>query len=113
MDRSKLIATVRHVVDKLIQREYQYLEDLCGGVRLTSSEMEEGIREYGHQLNAPPDHIYDRMDFIEIPDANPQAVSTDIDLWSEGKRSDITLELTLIDSDGDLYDVEIDNLHVL
>jgi len=56
----------------------------------------------------------DNLDVNEIEGAIPRAWWVLVDLWTvEEGRSDLTLEIRLTDTGGELYDIEINNLHVL
>ena len=104
---------VRRVVAALVRGDYGALESLSGGVRLTAAEMARAVREYGRTLVMPPEEAFG-LDVIEIEGARPREWRVSVDLWTvEEGQSDLTLELTLRESDKEIYDVEIDNIHVL
>ena len=110
----KLKSTVRRVVSLLERGDYEALERLTNGVRLTAAEMAEGVREYGGNLILPPDDVFDNLDVIEVEGARPREWSVNVDLWTaEEGRSDLTLEMTLRESGKEIYGVEIDSIHVL
>ena len=110
----KLKATVRRVVSMLAQGDYDALERLTHGTRLTAAEMAESVREYGGRLVLPPDDVFDNLDVVEVKGVQPGELSVNVSLWTaEEGRSDLTLELTLRESGKEIYDVEIDNIHVL
>ena len=107
-------AAVRRVVDALVRGDYEELERMSGGVRLSAEEMAGAVRAYGRTLVALPDEGFDNLDVVELEDARPRAWSVHVDLWTaEEGRSDLTLELTLRERGGDDYEVEIDDIHVL
>ena len=90
------------------------LERVSHSVRLTASEMELAVKEYGSVIVMPPSKSFDDLDIIEIEGASPKSWSVRFDLWTEKEGlSDLSLELTLISSEEDLLKVEIDNIHVL
>jgi len=110
----KMKAAVRQVVSMLVQGDYETLERLTNGVRLTAAEMAEGVREYGGSLILPPDDAFENLDVVEVDGVEPRAWSVNVYLWTaEEGRSDLTLELTLRESGKEIFDVEIDNIHVL
>ena len=49
---------LKRVVTLLVQRDYSGLERLTNGVRLTATEIEEGVVEYGRTLVFPPSHAF-------------------------------------------------------
>lgn len=51
---------------------------------------------------------------LAIDGSEPQAYSVVAPLWTQEEgRSDLSLELTLVDRFSGAYDVEVDSLHVL
>src|SRR5687767_10921672 len=113
-ENPQLKAAVRQVVSILVQEDYESLERLTNGVRLTAEEMAEGVREYGGSLILPPEDIFENLDVVEVEGAQPRKWSVNVDLWTaEEGQSDLTLGLTLRESGREIFDVEIDNLHVL
>ena len=110
----KLKATMHRFVSMLAQGDYEALEHLTNGIRLTATEIAESIRDYDDSLILPPDDVFENLDVIEVEDAQPKEWSVKVDLWTvkEG-RSDLTLELTLRETGKEIYGVEVDNLHVV
>ncbi len=103
----------RDVVQRLVLGDYEGLARQTGRQRLSADQIRRAITEYGGHLQMPPARVFDMLDVIEIADSNPRAWSVRCDLWTqEAGRSDLSLELRLIESEGNLR-VEIDGLHVL
>lgn len=117
MDEEKFRKTLLYVLDLLVRGEYQALETLSRGRRLTAQEMQETVVRWPYRLVMPPDNDLSDIVYGEIKNitgSNPIQWATDVKLWTaEEGWSDLTLSLTLTNEPGDLYDVEIDNLHVL
>lgn len=114
MDNEKLFRTIVYIVNLLVQGKYNELEVLSGGNRLSAEEIRQAVADYGRRLVLPPIDSLKHLDVVTIRHSDPVRWSANIDLWTvEEGRSDLTLELTLIDSPNDLYSVEIDDLHVL
>ena len=104
---------VRKIINLLVERRYQDIESLTNGIRLSVSQIDEAIAGYGRILIAPPEEGYELMDAVEITGANPRRWSVTMPLWTEEEsRSDLTLELTIIEN-GDQILVELDDIHVL
>jgi hypothetical protein len=62
----------------------------------------------------PDDSVFESLDVIEVSNSNPKTFSVNINLLSvEEGRSDLTLETHMSESNGELMDVEIDDIHVL
>jgi hypothetical protein len=111
---SKLNATAYQIISMLVQADYDGLERLTDSRRLTATEIAEGVREYGRTLIMPPESAFENLDVIEVSGAKPKEWSVNLHLWTvEEGRSDLTLELTLRENGKEIYDAEIDNIHVL
>ncbi len=114
LDEARLANTLAHVGGFLVRGEYAALEALTGGRRLTADQMRAAVVDYGRSLVLPPEGRFIPRSVVDIEGSQPERWSVYVDLWTaEEGRSDLTLELTLSDSSGGLYGVEIDDLHVL
>ena len=114
MDTEKLHKTVKKVTDLLSEKKYNEIKSLCNGVRLTTSELEYAVKKYGRKIIALPNEGYEKLDVIEVSDTNPKEWSVNVPIYTvEEGMSDLTLELSLINSPLELYKIEVDNLHVL
>jgi hypothetical protein len=105
---------VRSIVGMLVARDYAGIERETEGQRLTAAELENGVAEYGRTLVMPPEHAFQKIDVVQVTAPGPRRWSIRFDLWSaEEGRSDLSLEMTIIErADGTLM-VEVDDLHVL
>lgn len=113
MSNDQLEPVVRTVVKRLVGGEYVDAVQDCSASRLTADDLTEAVRDYGRTLIEPPPDAYRDLDVIAVRDSSHPTWSVRAPLWSrEEGRSDLTLELT-ITRDGDRWDVEIDDLHVL
>ncbi len=112
--KQRLEATVRHVVELLVARNYQAIETLTEGVRLKKHEIEAGVLEYGRRLTPPPTGAYGLVDVVPISNTSPSEYSIRFRLYTEEEgRSDLEIQATLIDTDKTaLMKVEFDNLLV-
>jgi len=114
VDKLKIRETVHRLVEMLVAGEYDGLEQASRGRRLTGEQLRQAIEEYSRELRMPPGAVFDDLDLNEIEGAITRAWWAVVDLWTvEEGRSDLTLEIRLIDTGGEHYDFEIDNLHVL
>jgi len=111
----KIKMTVLNIVKHLINSEYELIEQLTNGIRLRAVDIKEAIDSYGRTLIMPPDIEYDNLiDIIEISNSIPKKWSVKFDLWTkEEGKSDLSLEMTLIESNNELMNVEFDDIHVL
>jgi hypothetical protein len=112
--RQRIEATVRHVVELLVAREYKSIETLTEGVRLKKDEIEAGVVEYGQRLIVPPNGAYGLVDVLPISNTSPPEYSIRFRLYTEEEgRSDLEIQATLIDIEQrTLMRVEFDNVLV-
>ena len=114
MNDPKLIRTIRLVIELLVSKNYDGIETLTLSRRLTSQEMREVVQDYGVTLIFPPDGVLENPDVIEVRGATPRELDVRVGLWTlEEGQSDLTLEMTLTESENEIYDVQIDGIHVL
>lgn len=80
--------------------------------RLTATELEGAIRDYGRKLEALPEESFEEADVFPLDD-DPTVCCVDLPLWTtEEGRSDLTLSVTIREVNGGVA-VEIDDIHVL
>ncbi len=98
----------------LAAREYQLIEMLSGGARLSAKQLEIAVREYGRTIVSMPDDAVSLINYIAIRNSNPPtwSVRAPVFTFEEG-CSDLTLELTLTESESGQIRVQCDGLHVL
>jgi hypothetical protein len=114
IDSAKLRVTVNALTDRLVKGDYEGLCRLAHSCRVRPADMERVVREYGRHLVALPVNGFQAVEVISVRDTQPQRWSVVVPLWSrEEGRSDLSLELTVEDSDAPTYPVGIDDLHVL
>jgi hypothetical protein len=103
---------VRYAVSQLVRREFQALVDACSSSRLTATDLEVVVQEYGGTFIQPPEDAYSQLDAVAIRDADIPTWSVRAPLWSrEEGRSDLTLELTVA-KEANQWRIELDDLHV-
>jgi hypothetical protein len=111
---NKIKKTLLKIISLLVNCDYDAIAKLTKGVRLQAMHIKDTVEEYEKTLILPPDTAYDNLDIIEIENSVPRKWSIRFDLWTkEEGRSDLSIELTLIDSEEDLMIVELDNIHTL
>lgn len=110
----RVIWTTRKITEWLVRCDYDAIERYSAGVRLNAVEIADAIREYGRKLTMPTSDEFENLDVIEVENSFPMRWSVRCYLWTEEEgRSDLSIELTLIDNDRNDLAAEIDNLHVL
>jgi hypothetical protein len=106
------IDAIRQLVEDLVGGKYAALEADGRIGRLAEHEVKRAIAEYGRRLVSLPSDAMDAADVYELDDC-PGEFAVDLPLWTaEEGRSDLTLQLTVIDGDSGPA-VAIDDLHVL
>ena len=106
--------TISAVLERLIAQDYRGLLQLAPRSRLTPEEIKSAVSNYPYRLIFPTAPLENLMDVVKVAEINPKCWSVNLSLWTkEEGRSDLTLEMHLIESADDLYTIEIDDLHVL
>lgn len=104
---------VRELVALLTRGNFEDVEAITRGVRLSSQDMARAINDYGRQLVLPPEQAYMLMDVIELRNGEPTRWSVTMPLWTrEEGRSDLTLELSVVVGQNGLA-IELGGIHVL
>lgn len=94
---SVLRRAVGRVVDLLVASDYQAVEDLTDGRRLSADDLERVVAACGSPLAPLPAGSLDDLDVVEIEGAQPPARSVVVDIWTAEGRGDLTLELRVQD----------------
>jgi hypothetical protein len=112
INREKLYTTVACVSSLLADQNYKALNKFNS--RMTANEIKKAIEDYGRTPVPLPKKGLSGVSVVEIKSSSPTRWSVWVPVYTkEEGMSDLTLELTLIDSNTDLYGIEIDDLHVL
>ncbi len=110
----KIARMVRRVVRLLVAGEYEELAAATKYTRLRAEHIRESVEEYPGILTMPPESTFDNIDAIETTGPPPRQWSVRVDLWTrEEGRSDLSMEMILIESDDEFLTVELDGIHVL
>ncbi len=110
---SELERVVLAVVHFLIGRNYDAIETMTRGRRLSAADLHRAVSEYGRVIREPPAD-WSRLVIVTAIAAAPRSFHVAAPLWTvqEG-RSDLTLELHLDPSITGSYDPQVLDLHVL
>ena len=113
--------SVRMITNLLAMGEWQAIENMTDGRRLSSDDLRSAVVEYGGTLVPIPDFELARLEIVHVSprglksfrfSRSRQMFAVAVPLWTkEEGRSDLFLELSLSEEDG-LFEIEIDNLHV-
>ncbi len=109
----RLRQPVREIIELLVAGKYVKIEALTKGVRLSAGEMAQAVGDYGRHLVVPPEKAFELLDVVEVRNMQPPRWSVTMPLWTQEEgRSDLSLELTLIDGQ-QAFEIELDDIHVL
>jgi hypothetical protein len=104
---------VLRIYDLLVREEFDVLEKLTSGVRLSADELKQATTDFAFRLMPWPHGVDIPMEVGRIEGRDPTAWYVVFPAYTaEEGRSDLSLELTLTRS-GDDFDVEFEDLHVL
>ncbi len=114
MINAKIVETVEHVLELLVNADYEGLERLSRGRRLNAQEIEAGIHDYPYRPVMPPkEKLHDLIDASEVTAGPAGVFSVWVTLWTaEENRSDLSLRLTLKTTVDPLCEVEVDGILV-
>lgn len=114
MTPEKVVRATEDILRLLVEARYEEIEARTSGVRLSAAEMKGAVDNYGRRLRMPPPDTEVARSVVEVKGLSPRRWSVYVDLWTEEEgRSDLTLEMTVIDGPGPAFSLEIDDLHVL
>jgi hypothetical protein len=110
----KIRTCVERFYEMLVEGKYADLAVLTGGIRLSADEIRAAASGYPYALRPwPPGHPM-FIDAVEVVQSRPRAWSVRADAFTtEEGRSDLSMELTVIESQSGELTVQFDNLHVL
>jgi hypothetical protein len=109
---------IRHRVEEvyklLVCGHYEALASLTRGVRLSAEDVRVAVHNYRYVLRPWPSDQPMFIDVVEVTGANPRRWNIRADAYTEEEgRSDLSMELTLIESQPAELDVQFDDLRVL
>ena len=114
--RGELLAAVRAVLEAVAGLDWGGLDTLTGGRRIPGHEVASILAEADVMPGEVPAAAMDGLKLIKHQSSRrgsrSWAAAVDLYDWS-GRRSDLTLELTVFERQDGTVGVEIDNLHVL
>lgn len=114
MNYDELIkARTKRVIQMLVNKEYDELVRYTSGKRLPKKEIEYAIGDYCCTIITPPDRVYDELDVIEVDNPAQREWSIRAPLWTkEEGRSDLGIELSILEDNKEEFRVELDNIIV-
>ncbi len=110
-DKIKLI--VRQIIDWLAAGDFENIVRCTKGIRMSGTEIESAVQDYGRTVSIPPESAFNLMDVVEVKGGKSPQFSVRMPLWTlEEGRSDLSIDLT-IKMAGGKTEVELDDIHVL
>lgn len=103
--------TVRHIYSLLQDKKYIELEAFTNRIRMSSNEIKEAISEYGRELVDYP--LLIEFDAVEVKNTDPKEWSVVAPIYTrEEGISDLSMELSLTETEFSYYRSELDNIRV-
>jgi hypothetical protein len=105
---------VRTFVDLLVRSEYETIERMTRGHRMSSGEIAAAVQEYGRRL-VPPDEAawWPLVEVLPVR-SEPAQFHVVVPLWTEEEgRSDLSAELWLEELSPAVYAPTLLDVHVL
>ena len=98
-----------------VEQRYKEIADWSNQVRLNADEIKEAVKYYGQKVVFPPLDFFNHVDFGEVieTEGEPKEWYVVFELWMKEGKSDLSVELSIIDSSEEYYGIEIDNIHVM
>jgi hypothetical protein len=114
VNNKKLQNTLTKLYKLFVEEQYSDIFDWSNGIRLTEEQIREAIKDYGEVIIFPPTTFFNDVDIVEINSSNPSKWAVTFPFWTKNEgKSDLSVEITCIDSLDDIYTIEVDNIHVL
>jgi hypothetical protein len=105
---------IRRIVALLADERYEDVTRLCEGSRLSADEMKAAVAMYGRTIVPLPEGAASLIESVRIQKAVASAWSVVVPLFTQEEgRSDLSLELTVTESQPGSVAAQVDNLHVL
>ena len=104
---------VRDVMALLAGKNYQDLERFTRGTHLSAADIARAIQDYGKTVVPCPEPIEDVLDIGEVAGATSPTWSVVVPVYTrEEGRSDLSVELTIVELGGERYGIALDNIRV-
>ncbi len=109
-----LQVAVSVLVSLLAAGDFDVAAAMTRGDRLSAEALREAVDRYGRTLVALPAEELERLDVVELQGREYPTFHVVVDLWTaEEGRSDLSLELELVDRYEGAFETRILDLHVL
>lgn len=108
MGPDELGLVAKHVMKLLVERRYEELEQVTGGVRLSADAMVDAVEDIGAPLVTPPAAVWNALQVVAIRNW-PGAFSIHVDLYTARGRSTHVVEMTVHEKNGRPV-IEVDDI---
>ncbi|MFO0706618.1 MAG: DUF1851 domain-containing protein [Nitrospira sp.] len=104
---------VREVIALLVAQRYKDLARFTQGTPITDQDIARVIQEYGQTVVPCPEPLEDLIDIAEVTDTARPTWSVVVPLYTrEEGRSDLSVELTVVEVAQNDFQVRLENVHV-
>lgn len=104
---------IRSVEAAIVAEQYDLVGSESRPSRVSATEIRSVLQDYGGKPTTSPPDTMKTVQAVRVRGAKPPEWAVDFDLWIDGRRSDLTLSLTLIREASGSYIALVDDLHVL
>jgi hypothetical protein len=105
---------IRTVVDLLVRGEYETLERMTRGQRMSADQIEGAVAEYGRTLTRPDEESWWPLVDVVPVESEPGRFHAAVPLWTcEEGRSDLSVEIWLTEFASDVYAPTLLDIRVL
>ncbi len=105
---------IRRIVALLAEQRYAEVAHLCDGSRVSAEDMKAAVATYGRTIVPLPEEAESLVDSVRIQNAPDPTWSVVVPLFTrEEGRTDLSLELTVTESQPGSVAVYVDDIHVL
>jgi hypothetical protein len=119
-----MIEAARVVTGLLADSEWEVIDSMTGGRRLSAAELNRAVMEYGRTLTTIPGGELEELEVIPVAATGGKSFQifsksyheyvAAVPLWTkEEGLSDLTLELRIREDGDALYETQIDDLRVM
>jgi hypothetical protein len=113
--KNQLIDICNLIVNSLVAKDYDNLDKHNTFVRVAKNDLLRALDEYGGALTPIPSTAYESNAFDVIAYSDGSGYDIHLDLWIDGKRSDLTLQVDvkINPATNNVISFQIDDLHVM
>lgn len=111
MDREKAISAIKQLMSLVAARQFGLIYDLDYLKELSEQEIGEIIDSHPGKLSPTPAEVLENAYWFET--LLPNCMRTDIDLYYDGERGDLTIGCSVFGLGDEEYRFAIEDIHVM